>query len=68
MQVAGWKWSYFCEGCAKGFCLLDGEGVKYGPVGRAWGVDRVDPIVSWFRYTDCSGNDVDCTDVSMDDL
>ena len=62
---------YFCEGCAKGFCLIGGEGVRYGPVGTAWGLERSDPLVGWTRNTsaDCTdGNDVDCTDINMDDL
>ena len=61
------KWLYFCEGCAKGYCLLDAEGVKYGPVGKAWGLDRSDPIVSWTRNIGCSGN-LYCTDGRMDVL
>ena len=64
----GWKHLYFCEGCAKGFCLLGGQGVRYGPVGRAWGFERYDPIVNWFRNTDSEVGHVDCTGANMGDF
>ena len=61
MKVPGCaRWWYFCDQCSKDFCLVGGEGVKFGPVCRGWGWDRSDPIAKV--------NDVACTDINMDDL
>ena len=66
MKVSGCaKWWYFCEQCSKDFCLLGGEGVNYGPVCRGWGWDRPDPMAKCSVYY---VNDVECTDINMDDL
>jgi len=55
------KWYYFCDGCARHFCVIGGEGVRYGPVGVSWGRYRLDPIwsVSASGAVDCTADDVD---------